>query len=94
MRGNGYALALVSMGLNNNQEAITWLEAAFAEGSLWSLGFGSDPILQRFDGDPRFIRLVAKIGATAMYEQENGFARPIPEVFLDGALVGKNPQVV
>jgi hypothetical protein len=38
--------------------------------------------------------LVAKIGATAMYEQENGFARPIPEVFLDGALVGKNPQVV
>jgi len=94
MKGNGYALALVSMGLNNNQEAITWLEAAFAEGSLWSLGFGSDPILQRYEGDPRFMRLVAKIGATAMYEQENGFRQAIPDVFLDGALVGKNPQVV
>jgi hypothetical protein len=91
MRGNGYALALVSMGLNNNQEAITWLEAAFAEGALWSLGFGSDPLLQRFDGDPRFSRLIAKIGATAMYEPDSRFEQRIPEEFLEDALVGENP---
>lgn len=91
MKGNGYALALVSMGLNNNQEAITWLEAAFAEGALWSLGFGSDPILQRFDGDPRFSRLIAKIGPTTMCEPESGFERGIHEEFLDGVLVGENP---
>jgi tetratricopeptide (TPR) repeat protein len=91
MKGNGYALALVSMGLNNNQEAITWLEAAFAEGALWSLGFGSDPILQRFDNDPRFGRLIAKIGATTMYEPESGFEGGIPEEFLDDVLLGENP---
>jgi tetratricopeptide (TPR) repeat protein len=91
IKGNGYALALVSIGLNNNQEAISWLESAFAEGALWSLGFGSDPILRRFDGDSRFGRLIAKIGATPMCEPESGFEEGIPEEFLDGMLVGENP---
>ncbi len=93
MKGNGYALALVSMGLNNNQEAITWLEAAFAEGALWSLGFGSDPLLRRFDGDPRFIRLIAKIGAISMDEPESEFEQGIPQAILDEVMVVESPLV-
>ena len=66
-RNRGYLLALVSLGLHKEQEAISWLEAAYAESSLWSLGFRSDPILRRLKGKPRFERLISKIGAPSPY---------------------------
>ena len=64
-KSNGYALALISMGLGNLEDAIRWLDAGYAEGALWSLGFRSDPILKRLAEDPRFERLVSKIGASS-----------------------------
>jgi tetratricopeptide (TPR) repeat protein len=64
-RSNGYALALVLIGLNRSDEAISWLEAAYVEGSLWSLGLRSDPILRPLHGMPRFESLLRKIGSFA-----------------------------
>jgi len=66
-KNKGYPLALVSLGLHKEQEAISWLEVAYAESSLWSLGFRSDPILRRLKGRPRFERLISKIGAPTPY---------------------------
>ncbi len=63
MRNNGYPLALVCLALGEEQEAIASLETAYAGGSLWSLGFRTDPILHRLRGQPRFERLLSKIGA-------------------------------
>jgi len=63
-RNHGYALALVLLGLERRQEAIGWLEAAYEEGAMWSLGFRSDPILRPLRGEPRFELLWRKIGAS------------------------------
>ena len=46
-----YAVALVLIGLNRKQEAVKRLEQSYSEGSLWSLGFRSDPILQTLRKD-------------------------------------------
>jgi thioredoxin-like negative regulator of GroEL len=59
---NPYGRALVLIGLGHARQAAPWLEAAYAEGSLWSLGFGSDPVLRRLSGDPSFVSLLQKIG--------------------------------
>jgi hypothetical protein len=62
---NPYGRALVLIGLGNGRQAMPWLEAAFAEGSLWSLGFSSDPALRRLRGDPSFDLLLQKVGIPA-----------------------------
>ncbi len=85
-KSNGYGLAIVSMGLGKSQEAIAWLESAYAEGTLWSLGFRSDPMLRRFKGDPRFERLVSKIGVTPHYRVEMGFQIAETRPFLGDVL--------
>ncbi len=63
---NSYGRALVSIGLGCTRQAVPWLEAAYAEGSLWSLGFGSDPALKWLRGDPSFDALVQKIGSAGV----------------------------
>jgi len=87
MKSNGYALALVSMGMNSNQEAISWLEASYAEGSLWSLGLGTDPIFERFRDDVRFKRLVTKIGATGECVADSLFDARLSQVYWEGRVV-------
>jgi hypothetical protein len=89
-KSKGYALAIVSLGLDNNQEAISWLETSFAEGTLWSLGFGSDPLLRPLRGDPRFERLVCKIGGTTQDHTEADFQAFASRPFTSGTLVGEN----
>ncbi len=61
-RNNGYALALILLGLNRRQEAINWLETAYSEGVLFSLAYRCDPILKPLQGDPRFDALLRKSG--------------------------------
>jgi tetratricopeptide (TPR) repeat protein len=56
-----YALALILMGLDERYQAVSCMEASYAEGSLWSLGFSSDPIFQALRGDPRFESLLRKL---------------------------------
>ncbi len=89
-KSNGYALAIVSMGLSDSQEAISWLETAYAEGTLWSLGFRSDPMLRIFKGDPRFERLASKIGAVAPCHAESAYPALVSHPFIEGALVVEN----
>jgi hypothetical protein len=60
---NSYGRALALIGLGHGRQAVHWLEASYAEGSLWSLGFRSDPVLLRLKGDSQFDSLVQKIGA-------------------------------
>lgn len=40
-----YAIALTYVGLGEQEEARKWLAKSFRHGSLWSLGFDSDPLL-------------------------------------------------
>lgn len=46
-----YPLALVFVGLNDRINAVRWLRQSYADGSLWSLGFQSDPILASLRND-------------------------------------------
>jgi len=62
MKGDcAYPVALVLMGLDERPQAITSLEASYAEGSLWSLGFRADPILRPLSDNPRFESLLRKM---------------------------------
>jgi tetratricopeptide (TPR) repeat protein len=63
MRGDSaYPIALAMMGLDERQQALSCLETSWAEGSLWSLGFRSDPILRPLSNNPRFESMLRKIG--------------------------------
>lgn len=57
-----YPIALVLLGLGEKHQAIFFLEASYAEGSLWSLGFRSDPILRSSRVDSRFEARLRKLG--------------------------------
>jgi hypothetical protein len=65
-KSNAYALALVAVGLGLSQDAARWLEVAYAEGSVWSLGFHCDPMLRPLDGDPHFELLLRKMSMTVV----------------------------
>lgn len=56
-----YAIALVLIGMNRRQEAVKRLEQSYNEGSLWSLGFRSDPILETLRNDARFQLFWSKV---------------------------------
>jgi tetratricopeptide (TPR) repeat protein len=56
-----YAIALVLIGLNQRQEAVQRLEQSYREGSLWSLGFLSDPILAPLRNDPHYRLFLSKV---------------------------------
>lgn len=46
-----YAIALTHLGLGEREQAAKWLERSYREGSIWGLGFRSDPILAGFRGE-------------------------------------------
>jgi tetratricopeptide (TPR) repeat protein len=49
---HGYSLALILLGLNDRENAVRWLQKSYCEGSLWSFGFRSDPILAPLRNEP------------------------------------------
>jgi hypothetical protein len=53
------------LALDERNQAITYLEASYAEGSLWSLGFQCDPILQHLRDDSSFGSRLRKLGPPA-----------------------------
>ena len=80
-RSNAYGLALVLLGLGRGQDAVEWLEAAYEEGALWSLGFRTDPVLGSLGGDPRYEMLLRKRGpSTGILAQ----CLPVPEYAASG----------
>lgn len=50
----GYPLALVFLGLHDRPNAMRWIKQAYMDGSLWSLGFNSDPLLASLRNDNLF----------------------------------------
>jgi predicted Zn-dependent protease len=70
-----YAVALILVGLNDREKALQWLEQSYREGSLWSLGFRSDPILEGLRNDLRYRQFLSKFSYS---EPENADARWVP----------------
>jgi hypothetical protein len=69
--GTGYdpcAIALVLIGLNKTQGAVKRLEQSYREGSLWSLGFRSGPILETLRNESHFRLFLSEVSCTV---QEN-----------------------
>ncbi len=60
-----YAVALVLLGLNEKHDAVQWLEQSYRSGSLWSLGFASDPILKSLRDEPSFRMFLSMISYPA-----------------------------
>jgi predicted Zn-dependent protease len=56
-----YAIALDLIGLNQRQQAVQRLEQSYREGSFWSLGFLSDPILAPLRNDPHYRQFLSKV---------------------------------
>ncbi len=56
-----YGVALVFIGLREKREAIHWLEQSYRNGSLWSLGFPSDPILRSLRDEPSYRMLLNRM---------------------------------
>jgi len=69
-----YAVALILTGLNDNEGAVQLIEQSYREGSLWSLGFLSDPILSSLRNDrkcqPAFKRLSYPVPKSSNSELE------------------------
>ena len=55
-----YAIALVLTGLNEKHDAVQWLEQSYRSGSLWSLGFPSDPMLKPLCDEPSYRTFLSK----------------------------------
>lgn len=49
-----YPLALIFVGLHDRPNAVRWLKQSYADGSLWCLGFPSDPMLASLRLDPLY----------------------------------------
>ena len=63
-RGKGcepYAVAIILIGLNDKKKAVERLEQSYREGSLWSLGFRSDPVLAPLRKEPSFQQFLRKV---------------------------------
>lgn len=58
---NPYAIALVLTGLNEKHDAVQSLEQSYRNGSLWSLGFPCDPILESLRDEPSYRALLSKV---------------------------------
>ena len=60
---NGYSRAIGALGIGDERQAISWLESASSQGSIWSLGLGMDPIFRSLRGNPDFERLIRPFGS-------------------------------
>jgi tetratricopeptide (TPR) repeat protein len=57
-----YSIALVYVGLEQNDEAFRWLDKAYAERSVRLINIAAHPRFAGLRGDPRFAALVQRIG--------------------------------
>ena len=56
--------AVVYIGLNRKDEAFRWLDKAFDERCEYLVYLGTEPMADPLRGDPRFSRLLTRIGLT------------------------------
>jgi len=57
-----FAIALVHMGLGDNEQALRWLQAAYEERSEWLVTDMPAPNFDSLRQDPRFSALMRKVG--------------------------------
>ncbi len=57
-----FDVALVQIGLGDEDRAFEWLEKAYKERSTWLITLKVDPIFDKLRADPRFTGLVRRIG--------------------------------
>ncbi len=57
-----FAIALVHLGLGNNDQALRWLQTAYQERSEWLVFFTPAPLFDLLRPDPRFSALMRKVG--------------------------------
>jgi serine/threonine protein kinase/Tfp pilus assembly protein PilF len=57
-----YWIAVIYMGLEEKDEAFSWLEKAYQERSWWLLWIKMDPMMDSLRSDPRFTDLTRRIG--------------------------------
>jgi tetratricopeptide (TPR) repeat protein len=74
--GASYAIALVLIGLNRKQDAIEWLDRSYRAGSLWSLGFPSDPILRSLRNEPIHRTILSSLSFPAPIRRSQMSERP------------------
>lgn len=56
--------AVVYIGMNRNDDAFKWLDKAYDERCEYLVYLGTEPMADPLRGDPRFSRLLARIGLT------------------------------
>ncbi len=61
IHNHAYPIALTLIGRHQEQAAVPWLEQSYREGSLWSLGFQSDPILDTLRNNPSYQLLMSRV---------------------------------
>jgi TolB-like protein/DNA-binding winged helix-turn-helix (wHTH) protein len=54
--------ALLSMGLGDNKQALTWLQRAYKDRSEHMLYLGLEPLVDPLRSDPRFVSLLKQVG--------------------------------
>jgi hypothetical protein len=57
-----YSIALLYVGLDQKDEALQWLEKAYAERSVRLINIAVHPRFASLRSDPRFAALVQRIG--------------------------------
>jgi hypothetical protein len=63
-----FAVALAHTGVGDKEQALAWLEKAVATHDPDVTGILSAPLLEPLGADPRFARLVPRMGAGAATE--------------------------
>jgi tetratricopeptide (TPR) repeat protein len=56
------AFAWIAIGLDETEQALAWLEQAYADREPYLTLLNADPVYDRLRANPRFIALVQKIG--------------------------------
>jgi hypothetical protein len=57
-----YSIALIYVGLDEKDEAFSWLEKAYQDRSWWLVWIKMDPKVDSLRSDPRFADLMRRIG--------------------------------
>lgn len=57
-----YWIAVAYVGMGDAPRALDWLERGYAQGDGWLLNVNTDPVFEPLHGEPRFRRLIEKMG--------------------------------
>jgi hypothetical protein len=58
----GFSLALICLGLGDNDQAMNWITQSFEERSTYLVYAKSDPLLDSIRTDTRFGRMIDQMG--------------------------------